>query len=143
MTINNLKIDREQINPTELSGKSAHLLIDFFHTVSLIYAPTTRKHTPEFVLYKTKEFLQNAIPWLNALFDVNDEFEANLLEYINTNIKNFNQNENDVNAIVEFVTVNLMYNDSKARLDILDYVVCLISLVMFKYNYTLEQIFEF
>jgi hypothetical protein len=140
MILEKLKMT-EPINPNELGAQSARSLINLFHILSLIHSDTTRKHTPEFVLYKTQEFLKDAIPWINAMTNVDEELEKELINSIAANARLFAEDSNNINKIIEFVTINLMYNDSKARLDIFDYTTVLLSLVIYKYAFSLDQIF--
>lgn len=137
------KIKIENIDPNELGTQSTKSLINFFHLLSLIHSDTTRKHTPEFVLYKTQEFLKDALPWINAVVNVDEALEAEIINSVAANIKLFAEDNNNINKIIEFVTINLMYNDSKARLDIIDYTTVLLSLVVYKYAFSLDQIFLF
>lgn len=137
------KIKIENIDPNELGTQSTKSLINFFHLLSLIHSDTTRKHTPEFVLYKTQEFLKDALPWINAIVNVDEALEAEIINSVAANIKLFAEDNNNINKIIEFVTINLMYNDSKARLDIIDYTTVLLSLVVYKYAFSLDQIFLF
>lgn len=142
MILEKLKLT-EPINPNELSVQSTRALINLFHILSLIHSDTTRKHTLEFVLYKTQEFLRDAIPWMNAMTIVDEELEKELINNIHANIKLFAEDNNNINKIIEFVTINLMYHDSKVRLDVFDYTTILLSLVVYKYAFSLDQIFLF
>lgn len=142
MILEKLKLT-EPINPNELSVQSTKALINLFHILSLIHSDTTRQHTPEFVLYKTQEFLRDALPWMNAMAIVDEELEKELINNIHANIKLFAEDNNNINKIIEFVTINLMYHDSKVRLDVFDYTTVLLSLVVYKYAFSLDQIFLF
>ena len=142
MILEKLKMT-EPIDSNEFSAQSTRSLINLFHILSLIHSDTTRKHTPEFVLYKTQEFLKDAIPWINAMTIVDEELEKELINNIQANIKLFTEDEKNVNKIIEFLTVNLMYNDSKIRLDVFDFTTILLSLVVYKYSFGLDQIFLF
>lgn len=137
----NFKIDN--VNVDELNSKSPSILINFFHVLSIIYSKTTRQHTPEFILYKTREFLKEALYWINSMYTVNDELESSIRNNVNENVKLFQEGTETPDRLIEFTSNSLILGDPKMQLDIIDYIIILLSLVSYKYGYTLDQVLDF
>lgn len=138
MTLEKLKY--EDIENVELNKLSVRVCVDFFHILSLIYSGTTRKHTPEFVLYKTREMVQNTLPWINAQYDVDDNFVEHFNSEVHRSIDMLKSDPSNIDGMIEFIGVRVM---SQQNIDVLDILFTILGLVISVYNFTLEQIFEF